>query len=206
MYREGADEGIKLFFEQEYRRAYEMWSDIHEHVPILREYAEKCESIVEFGVRTGNSTRAFLCTNAKLTSYDIIQDESVVRLFSLAKSIGKNVEYIIQDSLKVEIEPVDLIFIDTEHTYAQLSQELKLHGNKAKKYLIFHDTITFGGELNAAILEFLQENKDWWVKEFRKNNNGLTILERSNSEKIINSLNNLSQPINNLMQLSSSNL
>ena len=32
-----------------------------------------------------------------------------------------------------EISDVDLIFIDSEHTYGQLKCELTLHGNKSKK-------------------------------------------------------------------------
>ena len=83
------------------------------------------------------------------------------------------------------------MFIDTYHEYNQLKQELKLHGNKVKKYLIFHDTTTFGQfgetfkELNTigiwkAIQEFLDENKNWIIEEKLDNNNGLTILKRIN--------------------------
>ena len=54
------------------------------------------------------------------------------------------------------------------------------------KYIIFHDTTTFGqvGEggqypgLNPAINEFLLDNDDWFIKEIFTNNNGLTVLER----------------------------
>ena len=32
--------------------------------------------------------------------------------------------------------------------------------------------------LNLAITEFLEENKNWTIKEIKINNNGLTILQR----------------------------
>ena len=68
----------------------------------------------------------------------------------------------------------------------QLSQELKLHAGKVKKYLLFHDTVSFGekGEhdqdkgLIPAIEEFLQDNTDWNLIEKFENNNGFTVLEK----------------------------
>jgi hypothetical protein len=63
-----------------------------------------------------------------------------------------------------------------------------LHGNKAKKYLAFHDTYTFGltGEvgndrkgLMTAIIEFMIQNPHWKFKTHKTNNNGFTILERT---------------------------
>lgn len=78
-------------------------------------------------------------------------------------------------------------FIDTLHTYDQLKQELRLHGNKAKKFIAFHDTHTFGinGEdqkdkkgLLPAIIEFMIDNPHWNFKIHKTNNNGMTVLER----------------------------
>ena len=46
-------------------------------------------------------------------------------------------EFIEASSLDVNIENSHCIFFDTDHTYKQLSQELHLHGNKSKKYLLF---------------------------------------------------------------------
>ena len=77
--------------------------------------------------------------------------------------------------------------------YNQIKSELALHGNKAKKYLIFHDTTTFGeiGEtfidpnamgIWSAIEEFMNENKHWVIQEKLENNNGLTILKRKNKK------------------------
>ena len=94
-----------------------------------------------------------------------------------------------------------MLFIDTLHTYNQLSKELRRHEKNVNKWIILHDTITFGqrdedfyqngaisdeitGEkvekrgLYTALTDFLDENKNWKIKEHFTNNNGLTIIER----------------------------
>jgi cephalosporin hydroxylase len=174
-------------FQLEYERATKTPSDINENVHLLYELAQQCETVVEMGVRTGVSTRAFLNTRTKLISYDISLDKEVATLFEMARMEGKDAQYIKADVLNIEIAETDLLFIDTLHTYSQLSKELKLHGNKAKKYLAFHDTYTFGltGEvgndrkgLMTAIIEFMIQNPHWKFKTHKTNNNGFTILER----------------------------
>lgn len=177
-----------LNFKDEYLRACSAEGDINENLPVLYELANECKSITEMGVRDGVSTRAFLASNAKLRSYDLNLDQDVQRLFYFAKLEGKDAEYIEADTLNLNIEETDLLFIDTFHTYSQLKQELKLHGGKAKKYIAFHDTHTFGliSESNnehtgllSAIIEFVIENPEWKFKIYKINNNGMTVLEKS---------------------------
>ena len=160
-------------------------TDINEHLPTLKKYAEECEHITEMGVRTIVSTWAFLMGKPKkLISYDISKiDESII--LNTIKDIDVDFKFILGDTTKIEIEETDLLFIDTLHTYDQLKVELELHGNKSKKYLIFHDTTLFGnrGEkgdigLNPAINEFKEKNKHWVDHEVFTNCCGLTILKR----------------------------
>jgi hypothetical protein len=174
-------------------------SDINEHLPILKRYAEECEHITEMGVRYVVSTWAFLAAKPKtLVCYDILTgldinifNKNITEISEKAKEIGVNFSFTQADVLNIEINETDLLMIDTYHEYNQIKHELKLHGNKAKKYLIFHDTTTFGefGEtfktpntigIWPAIEEFIQENKHWEIKEKLTNNNGLTILKRWN--------------------------
>jgi beta-1,4-mannosyl-glycoprotein beta-1,4-N-acetylglucosaminyltransferase len=184
-----ANNGRNLL-DNEYLAACNMQTDINQHLPILKQLAIDCASVTEMGTRDGQSTRAFLSANVKLRAYDLELDEKVLGLFHYASSLGKDVSYEQADVLKLDIEPVDLLFIDTWHTYDQLSQELKLHGNKAQKYLAFHDTHTYGvsGEggggqgLLPAIIEFLIENPHWRFKIHRTVNNGLTVLERIDND------------------------
>ena len=112
------------------------------------------------------------------------------------QEIDLNFKFIQANVLEVEIEETDLLFLDTWHSYKQLSAELKLHASKVKKYLAFHDTTTYatidetnyeelGPEWKAegigiwkAIEEFLQNNPQWVLEERFMNNNGLTIIKR----------------------------
>lgn len=164
-------------------------SDINEHLPTLKKYAEECEHITEMGVRWVVSTYALLMGKPKkMISYDINSIHwDVIR--DMVKE-DSDFRFEAANTLYLEIEETDLLFIDTLHNYNQLKGELELHGNKARKYIIFHDTTTFEwiGEsyegkvdeigLWPAIEEFLEKNPHWEIYERYLNNNGLTILKR----------------------------
>jgi hypothetical protein len=164
-------------------------SDINEHLPTLKKYAEECEHITEMGVRWVVSTYALLMGKPKrMISYDI--NEIVWKpILDMVKD-NTDFEFRVANTLDLEIEETDLLFIDTLHNYNQLKGELQIHGNKARKYIIFHDTTTFEwiGEsyegkkdeigLWPAIEDFLEQNQNWQLHERFTNNNGLTILKR----------------------------
>lgn len=178
-------------------------SDINEHMETLKNYASTCKHITEMGVRTVVSTWAFLeAKPQRLVSIDI-QDCPIELARNLAEQAGIDFEFIKADTSnpELDIEETDLLFIDTWHVYPQLKKEFQLHSNKAKKYIILHDTTTFGelGESGStlninpvtgqmemmrlqglwpAVEEFLKENKNWKLKERFTHNNGLTVLER----------------------------
>ena len=108
------------------------------------------------------------------------------RTIDICKNEGVNFEFIQASTTDVEIEETDLLFIDTLHVYEQLKAELGKHAGKVRKYIIMHDTVTFGthGELSGttglmpAVNEFLASNPQWKIKEVYTNLHGLTILER----------------------------
>lgn len=175
---------IKQLFEN-YKKSN---CDICEHLETLKKYALECEHITELGMRTGVSTVALaIAQPKKLISCDINYNYQVVNtLLEYARNNNFNFKFIHANDLDIELEETDLLFIDTLHIYEQLKAELKKHGNKSKKYIIFHDTTTFGkfgefGEspgLMKAVEEFLEENKNWKIKEQFHNNNGLLIIEK----------------------------
>ena len=161
--------------------------DICEHLDILRTYASRSNHITELGVRRMVSTWAFILGDPqKLVSVDIVSPSRYLKddelFLNVVRDICKKMEidflFVLNDSLKINIEETDLLFIDTDHTYNQLSQELNLHGNKSRKWIILHDTESCKNELWKAIDEFLLSNKQWYIRKIYKNNNGLTILER----------------------------
>lgn len=188
--------------EQIINQIYLTPSDINEHIPTLIEYASECESITEMGVRAITSTWAFLGSAPKrLISYDIENPSkwgaNIDLVYDIAKQYGLNYEFRKENVLKIDIEETDLLFLDTWHAYCQLKAELELHSNKAKKYIIMHDTTSYefrdepltsenawegipptGKGLWAAVTEFLDSTDEWELHKRFTNNNGLTILKR----------------------------
>lgn len=176
-------------------------SDINKHLVILNKYANTVEHVTEFGTRFGCSTWAFLNSSAKkIISYDLKKTQEVDEIIKSASDNNINYHFYEADTLSISIENTDLLFIDTLHTYEQLSQELALHHNNVNKYIIMHDTETFGffdmqyvGPISPkisrvnqtkkglliAIDDFLQINSNWTLHKRFRNNNGLIILEKT---------------------------
>jgi hypothetical protein len=181
---------------------YQTPSDINEHIPTFISYASECDHITEMGVRAITSTWAWLgSAPKKLISYDM-EDPShygadINAVYEVAKQYGLDFKFIQADVLKIEIEPTDLLFLDTWHAYDQLKAELERHSSKVSKYIIMHDTTSYesrdepltsenawegepptGKGLWAAVTEFLDSTDEWELHKRYVNNNGLTILKR----------------------------
>lgn len=177
-----------MTLEEKYNILCSTPSDINEHLPTLYKYASQVDHITEFGVRNIVSTYALLMGQpSKMISYDI-NNCHWLPVKKMVEGVT-DFEFRIGNTLEIEIEPTHLLFIDTLHNYNQLKKELELHADKVQKYIILHDTETFkrigesySGTLELglwpAVLEFLEKNNTWFIKEQFKNNNGLTILER----------------------------
>lgn len=172
-------------------------SDINEHIDTLYNLAKECEHITEMGVRNVVSTWAFMLRDPKkLVGIDIHTNENV----GIASKLYPKWKFILGDTTKIKIEETDLLFIDTLHIYSQLKKELILHAGQVKKYIVLHDTTTYGYKdeptdwqtpeimqnyqldekkgLQPAVNEFLIDNPEWILYKEYTNNNGLTILKR----------------------------
>ncbi len=172
-----------------WNRCRSVESDIHQHLLRLAQLARECNHVTEFGVRSGMSTFSFLHglsnkSRPVLRSYDLGDPYNI---FSLRPQL--QVDWLFRHGSTLEadvIEETDMLFVDTLHTYGQVKGELERHGNQARKYIVFHDTVSFGlvGEdyrepgINLAIQEFMRDNPHWVLFEHYENNNGLTILAR----------------------------
>jgi hypothetical protein len=188
---------MESIIEKKYQEKCNIPGDINENLPVLRRYTEKCEIIVEMGVRSVVSTWAFLAGNPKeITSIDLYHpsyykshdpqgcDIDLVEKSSRDQNI--KFSFIQADVLSIEIPECDLLFIDTKHDYTQLKEELEIHSGKVKKFIIFHDTETFKSKgetpgdpgIWKAIEEFLDKDQRWEILEHLENNNGLTIIGR----------------------------
>ena len=175
----------------EYCIARDTPSDINEHVELLNILAQEVAHVTEMGVRNGVSTRAFLAADVTLRSYDLVLTNQIRELMELARSDGKDVKYIKANVLDIIIEETDILLIDTWHCYEQMIDELRKHAPSVRKYIICHDTQTYGtsseelrgqrgsnGLLPAIIHYLIETAGTWQFKIHRTNNNGLTVLER----------------------------
>ena len=159
--------------------------DMVPHMEGLKNLAEMCNHCTEFGVRTGQSTIALACglSNTRggtLRSYDVNEPQ-------FEWQVPANLDWHFRKadtSLLSDIEPTDLLFIDTLHNAQQVRAELK-YATFVRRFLVFHDVQMFGtvgeqgGGINEAILEFLAENSDWRVKAYEHSTWGMLTLERT---------------------------
>lgn len=138
-----------------------------------------------------------------LNDIDVCEINDIITLGNI---FNVDVQFKWCNNLELELEQsYDIVFIDTWHIYGQLKRELDKFSKMTNKYIIMHDTqvdeiygesIRCGGNieqqsaqsgfpveeitkgLGPAVDEFLQNNKEWYLKERYLNNNGLTILAR----------------------------
>jgi predicted O-methyltransferase YrrM len=165
--------------------------DIRDHLNALALLAASCEHVTEFGTSVGISTSALMLARPKrLITYDITRNPRVSKLEEVARQAGIEFRFRQQSTRQLcELEPTDLLFIDTLHVQAQLTAEL-FWAPQVRRYIVMHDTVTFGTYpehpapdsgrgLLFALLPFLKENKaQWRLAAHYQHNNGLTVLER----------------------------
>ncbi|CAN5410681.1 hypothetical protein BH11PLA2_BH11PLA2_34670 [soil metagenome] len=173
----------------EYFRVCQTASDINEHLPVIRALADKCERITEFGLGYGLTSIALLSARPKLLqSYD--SSAPLVDYVTLSK-LCPSTQWNIRVGNTLEVPPIDeteLLVIDSLHTHDHLLAELRRHAPRVTRWIVFHDTMTFGtqGEdgqqpgLLGAISEYVTKEAkgEWKVTDVLRNNNGLLILER----------------------------
>jgi predicted O-methyltransferase YrrM len=152
-------------------------SFIHEHLTTLYFIAKefKCYNILELGTSIGESTialhQAVRELNGCLTTIDIDQ-----------KLTGdEHMKCIESDTLNPDIRlelMLDMLFVDSLHTYKQVKAELEKYGHMVKQggFIILHDiTNPSHMEINKAIAEYFDDS---WVKYRWFNNNGLQVMRK----------------------------
>ena len=127
-------------------------------------------------------------------------------IIEISKNFDIDINYEWKNNLLLELnDNYDITFIDTWHGYGHLKRELYKFSKITNKYIIMHDTTVdeiYGetirtgwdaekqsqetgipvNEINKglwpAVVEFLEQNPEWYLKERFTNNNGLTILAK----------------------------
>lgn len=187
--------------EELYQRHYKQGTAISAHLPRLRHLAEGCELAVEFGVKRGFSTTALLLSAQHVLSVDLVQH---TELRVLRRYADEDHWIFLQgDTREIDIPECDLLFVDADHTYASVHAELTRHADKVQRWLIFHDTITFGsvaadGEtglprwqpvggrsvplehlgIRPAIDELMIRDPSWRIYMHYTDSHGLLVLQR----------------------------
>lgn len=193
---------------EDWVRLYERrGTDISEHLRTLGRLAEGCDHVTEVGIRWVCSSFGLLLGRPKkMLSIDVnpVNQEMLSELTRIAGEQGTEFRFVQANILDTDaVGETDLLFLDTLHTYRQLKTELYLHAAKARKYIVLHDTVSFGnhdeGQVDLSVLpkdladliaslpsrkgllpavdEFLAVH-DWKVVENHHNNNGLMVLGR----------------------------
>ncbi len=154
--------------------------DLDQHLETLAALAAQCAHVTEFSARR-ESTVGLLAAG-RLVSY---QTEADALLFDLRQRFAKLRLHNLDSPDVSSIEPTDLLFLDTRHNAARVSEELSKFAPAVRRFLVFHDSQIFGpkGDDNGpglwdALEKFLQENPEWFVYSHTAAQYGLTVLGR----------------------------
>lgn len=138
------------------------------------------DSITEFGSYQGCSTAAWLmCKPKKLIAVDWGLYLDTELYGKIAKENNIYFEFIHSNDLEIDIDPTDLLFIDTKHTEEHTYLELKKHAIKAKKYIAFHDVNPARFATPLGIKKYLDEHPGVWKEYYRDEIDcGFLVLQR----------------------------
>lgn len=172
-----------------YKKLYELQAGAHKpsymlvHDEIRARLSEdKDYTYTELGINQGATLAAALLLNPPVVrAYDIklgwyLDAQHLFEQYSNEKEIDYRAEE--ADSLAITLEPTDVLYIDTLHKYHHLIQELNLHANNVRKYIICHDTHAQKG-LKQAVTEFTQKNPEWTIVTDCKENVGFMTIKRA---------------------------
>jgi predicted O-methyltransferase YrrM len=162
-------------------------TDIHEHLATIWMLAVEhgFQRVLELGTRKGESTTALLLAakqnNGHVTSIDI--DACLDARQAVEKlNLSDYWTFMQHDDLQVEwTEPIDLLFIDTSHTYEQTLKELEKFEPHVREggTIIMHDIVA-DPPVHDAIMHYITGRNGLRLYRYI-NNNGLAIIFKGKS-------------------------
>ena len=134
---------------EDYRLRCQQDSDISLHLPFLYESAQG-KTVIELGVRCGNSTAAFLAAGAEVWSADTEHPQVPPEWHE-----NPRWHFLLGDDLSPEIldglpATADVVFIDTAHTYEHTLAELRAYAPRATRLVLLHDTQWVPGGIDGG--------------------------------------------------------
>ena len=158
---------------------WKMVGDMYRRMDYIQQTFQGVETITEFGPFQGCSTAAWLSLRPKKF---VTVDQGVsldVDLYKkAAEEINVDFQFIQGSDLEIEIEPCELLFIDTVHTSEHTYQELQRHADKVFRYLVFHDVAEPRFGTLAGIKRWWKDHPEWRIKYHDSNDCGFMILEK----------------------------
>lgn len=128
----------------EYHRLVNTPSDINEHLPTFCELVEitHAQHVIELGTRSGVSTIAWLYaleqTGGRLTSVDIDERPDIGDHDHWTFIQGDDID----PDVFTQLDPADIVFVDTSHLYDHTLAELNIYRWLVKPggLIVCHDT------------------------------------------------------------------
>lgn len=183
-----------------YTKVSEIPRDLEKHFPKLRELAAKCVNIVEFTKRRESTVALaaglFDATQARTEenaysfhSFNLEADDEAVSSINKIAPFGFVLNKA-ESPVVSAIGETDLLFIDSQHTYERLRDELKKFASSVRRYIVLHDTALHGfhGEdggagLLQALKEFMRDYPQWSIVYHTQEQYGLTVLSCNPADK-----------------------
>jgi hypothetical protein len=166
--------------EEWYAAAKSTTSDFHEHLDTLKDLASACEHVTQVGI-WGKPSRVALAqgTQGRFTDYAPAKRPEWKGLQQFLGQRFEGKEW----APDFEIEPTDLLFLDTYHTAEETHSLLTRHAPKVARYIVVHTTEIYGekgddggpGVLHG-VRKFVHEHREWTVIRQDRNNYGLVVL------------------------------
>lgn len=161
--------------------------DLDKHLDRLAELSRQSSHVTEFSARRESTLGLLAGEPERLVSYNQESDLLLERLPSLFPWLSIEAH----DSPAVPaIAETDLLFLDTLHTYARVTQELEKFAGSVRRFIVFHDTDVHGqtGQdggpgLVQAIRDFLDAHAEWFVVSHTRDQYGLTVLGRREEDR-----------------------
>jgi hypothetical protein len=169
--------------------------DLDKHMLTLRHYAGLAEHATEFSKRRESTLGLLAGRPTTLVSYQTELDEIYERYHefigqpneagrktvTFQHTVGPEA-----DSLVVrDIEPTDMLYMDTVHHGERLADELKRFGPSVRKFIMLRGTGAFGDDAEGGgpglwpvIRDWVDENPAWYVIFHAANEYGITVLSR----------------------------
>lgn len=166
-------------------------SDFHEHVGTLRELAAQCRSAAELSLWLKTADAAIAAGLPADGTFTSVCRGAKPQWAKLAGWMGERFKGVVAEPAAAGVPPVDLLFLDTDHTAEALYPLLERHHGSVAKYIVVHCTETFGetgdqadgkGQAKPGVLHalrtFCHRHPEWVVKRRDRNNHGLMVLSK----------------------------